>query len=317
MRESLLRHLWSPCCKAPLSLKGEKNEGDEILEGDLACDGCRRSYRITQGVPRFVKPDAYVDAFSFEWQIHRRTQYTSADNQASRTDFGRKIEMPLTGLEGKLVLDAGCGTGRYGDVLKDSGAEIICVDYSYAVDVARENLSGRPNVHFIQADIFELPLRNDLFDYIYSVGVLHHTPDTRKAFDALVRKLAPGGRISIYVYPSYDRVFRLITNFYRKFTTHLPKRLLYQLCKVAIPLHYVQKIPVLGPIICNLIPSGSIYEDPQWRVLNTFDWYSPKYQWAHTVEEVFAWFEEAGLESIRVLPYGVTLAGTKPGSPRA
>lgn len=296
----------------PLSLKAENEEAGEILEGALRCDGCRRDYPVRRGVPRFVPTDDYADAFSFEWQLHRRTQFDTPKNQATRDDFGLKIDMPLTGLEGKLVLDAGCGTGRYSHVLKDSGAEIICVDYSYAIDVAYENLSALPNVHLIQGDILALPLKDGLFDYICSIGVLHHTPDTRKAFQALVKKLAPGGRISIYVYPAYDPIYRKITEFYRRFTTRLPKRLLYNLCKIAIPLHYVQKIPILGSIVRILFPSGAVYEDPRWRVLNTFDWYSPRYQWAHTIEEVFQWFEAEGLERIRVLPYRVSLAGSRP-----
>jgi uncharacterized protein YbaR (Trm112 family) len=112
----------------------------------------------------------------------------------------------------------------------------------------------------------------------------------RKIDIPLVRKLAPGGRISIHVYPAYDRLHRNVSRFLRKFTTRLPKRVLYNLCKVAIPLHYVEKIPILGRLFAILIPTGAVYEDPQWRVLNTFDWYSPHYQWKHTVEEVFAWF---------------------------
>jgi hypothetical protein len=60
-----------------------------------------------------------------------------------------------------------------------------------------------------------------------------------------------------------------------------------------------------------LLPSAAVYENPRWRVLNTFDWYSPKYQWAHSIEEVFAWFEEAGLEKIWVLP-AASLGGSRP-----
>lgn len=312
MRSTLLRHLQSPCCGAGLRLKAEQADGEEILEGSLACERCDQAYPVLRGVPRFVEADAYVDAFSYEWQIHRRTQFDSETRRASLEDFGKKVDMPTTGLAGKLVLDAGCGTGRYADVLKESGAEIVCVDYSQAIDVAHENLSAFPNIHMIQADLFKLPLKDGVFDYIYSVGVLHHTPDTRKAFRRLVPKLAPEGRISIYVYPSYDRLYRFLTNLYRKVTTRLPARLLYQLCKIAIPLHYVEKIPVIGRVVGILLPTAAVYEDPRWRVLNTFDWYAPKFQWAHTVEEVFAWYEEEGLEKIRVLPYRVSLAGSKP-----
>lgn len=313
MNPSLLRVLTSPCCRADLLLKPTELEGERVIEGSLVCQGCGKAFPITQGIPRFVESDRYTGSFSFEWGIHRRTQFDSERSRATREDFGRKIDLPLDELEGKLVLDAGCGVGRYIDVIKDRGAEIIGADYSYAIDVAQENLSGQGNVHLIQGDLFNLPLRDGLFDYVYSVGVLHHTPDTKQGFQALVKKLAPGGRISIYVYSSYDRLHRIVSRFLRKFTTRLPKPVLYQLCKLAIPMHTVEKIPVLGRLIAVLIPTGAVYEDPQWRVLNTFDWYSPRYQWMHTVEEVFAWFEAEGLEKIRVLPYSVSVSGSKPG----
>jgi SAM-dependent methyltransferase len=312
MKSRLLQYLCSPCCGADLQLKPELEEAGEILEGSLLCRACERPYAIRRGVPRFVPDDAYTSSFSFEWDIHRKTQYDTASFSPSRDDFGQKIDMPLEGLEQKLVLDAGCGSGRYIDALRNSGAEIIGVDFSYAIDVSYENLSRDPRVHLVQADLFRLPFRDGLFDYIYSIGVLHHTPDTKRAFLSLVGKLAPGGRISIYVYPSYDWVHRNISAFYRRFTTRLPKRVLYNLCKIAVPLHYVQKIPVIGFLVKLLFPSGACYADPRWRVLNTFDWYSPTYQWTHTIEEVFAWFEAAGLERIRVLPSRVSLAGSRP-----
>jgi len=312
MNPSLLAYLVSPCCRAELLLKPTAEEGEVVIEGGLVCRRCGRNFPITRGVPRFVESDRYTGSFSFEWRIHRRTQYDTPSFHPSRDSFGQKIDMPVQGHEGKLILDAGCGTGRYIDVLQGSGAEVIGLDFSYAIDVSYENLGREPHVHLVQADIFHLPFRDGVFDYIYSVGVLHHTPNTKQAFLALTKKLAPGGRISIYVYPAYDRLHRRLSDLYRKFTTRLPKPLLYQLCKIAIPLHYVQKIPVIGTIVKILLPSGASYQDPQWRVLNTFDWYSPTYQWAHTIEEVFAWYEEAGLERIRVLPYRVSLAGSRP-----
>ncbi len=56
----------------------------------------------------------------------------------------------------------------------------------------------------------------------------------------------------------------------------------------------------------------AFHEDPKWRVLDTFDWYSPWYQSKHTYEEVFRWFEDCGLEDLRVILQPISVSGRKP-----
>jgi hypothetical protein len=145
--------------------------------------------------------------------------------------------------------------------------------------------------------------------------VLHHTPDPPAAFRNLPPLVRPGGKLMIFVYAKYNKAYIAVTEFYRRFTKRLPKRLLLRLSYVAVPLYYVGKIPVVGPFVTRLLLPVSVKPPThRWRVGNTFDLYSPQYSFFYDHVEVHRWFEEAGLEQIRpVAPdSGVSFIATKP-----
>jgi hypothetical protein len=106
-----------------------------------------------------------------------------------------------------------------------------------------------------------------------------------------------------------DGIMETSSAFQRFFTTRLPPRWLYFLCHVAIPLYYLFRIPLFYPL--RLLTKIAMDADPEWRVLDTFDWYSPKYQWKQTYSEVHEWFERAGLAEITTLPRPVAVRGKK------
>ena len=93
----------------------------------------------------------------------------------------------------------------------------------------------------------------------------------------------------------------------RSLTTRLPPQWLYWLCHLAIPLYYVYRIPLFYPL--RLLTKIAMYPDAEWRVLDTFDWYSPRYQWKHTYLELQSWFAEAGLDGVQMLPRPVAMRG--------
>jgi len=351
MNERLIKLLVCPRCKAELSLDVTQKQGEKIISGNFRCAPCAAQYPIKAGIPRFVSSEAYTSSFGFEWKHWRRTQFDTTSRKSSGVSFFVSTGTRPEDWAGKLVLDAGCGSGRYMDVVARSGAEVVGVDLSLAVEVAQENLGHLPNCHFIQADLFQLPFPNECFDFFYSIGVLHHTPSTRQAFIHLVRTLKPRGGAAIWVYPRrrltetfeyfserVNEVLALDVNFRippryaatvrrmaplldwimetsssieRAFTTRLPSRWLYALCHIAIPLYYVYRIPIFFPL--RLVTKIAMDPDPEWRVLDTFDWYSPRYQWKHTYPEVRDWFEKAGMEEIELLPRPVAVRGKKHG----
>lgn len=350
MHAHLVKILACPHCRVGLQLECIDSRDDTVRSGFLCCLKCGVRFPIRDGIPRFVSAADYVSTFSFEWKRWRRTQIDTQSRRTSESTFQAATGAPLVDWKGKLVLDAGCGAGRYMDVAARAGAEVVGVDLSLAIEVAQENLGHLPNCHFIQADLLCLPFFPDTFDFIYSIGVLHHTPDTRRSFSGLVETLKPGGEAAIWVYPRYrlaetfdhfpdrvnevlahDVIFRIpakwqglvrrsarlldwttgaSTALQRVFTTRLPPRWLYGLCHAAIPLYYLYRIPLFYPL--RLLTKIAMDPDPQWRVLDTFDWYSPKYQWKHTYAEVQGWFEAAGLTEVAILPRPVAVRGMKP-----
>jgi SAM-dependent methyltransferase len=271
------------------------------------------------GVIRFVDQQHYAGSFGFQWQVHARTQLDTNESNISEQAFRQRTGFRPEDLAGKLVLDVGCGMGRFADVATRWGARVVGVDLSLAAEVAAVNLSSR-DATILQADVFHLPFAPESFDFIYSIGVLHHTPDCEAAFKVLPRFLKPGGRIAIWLYSKYHNWYKM-SDVYRKVTRRMPPRLLHTLCYGVIPLYGVhrvlRKIPVIGRpssgVLAYAIPMA-FHEDPKWRVLDTFDWYSPWYQSKHTYEEVFRWFEDCGLEDLRVILEPIAVTGRKPAA---
>ena len=283
----------------------------------FVCTRCERQYPLVNGVVRFVEAQNYAGSFGFQWKLYSRTQLDDESSQRSENAFRRRTGFRPEDLNGKLVLDVGCGMGRFAEVATRWGAHVVGIDLSLASEVAARNLAERPATIF-QADVFKLPFLPESFDYIYSIGVLHHTPNCEQAFKALPRLLKPGGKIAIWLYSAYNPWYRM-SDVYRKFTRRMAPEKLHNLCRLAVPIYVVhqglKKIPLLGkPASAALawaIPMSQ-NKDATWRVLDTFDWYSPWYQSKHTYEEVFRWFEDCGLQDLRVIEQPIAVQGTRP-----
>ncbi|MDP2696273.1 MAG: methyltransferase domain-containing protein [bacterium] len=310
MKIKLLKLLVCPEDSGDLKLVGAKQSGDEIEFGDLVCEKCGHNYPIVRYVPRFVASDEYVGNFSLEWIKHITTQLDSANktNQSYST-FTRRTGFNKDDFAGKMVLDVGCGTGRFMEVARNLGAEVVGIDLSYAVESAQRNFAKDQLVHIIQANVFKLPFRKQSFNHVYSIGVLHHTPNTRLAFEKSLEYLRPNGKIAIWVYNNWG-IYNKASDFYRIFTTRLPEKLLYKICQRLTPVIYF--FHKRGKAWRYIIPIPISYNsDPDWRILDTFDWYSPKYQWKHTMPEVTKWFKEAGLEDVATHEVPVSVSGRK------
>jgi SAM-dependent methyltransferase len=310
VRSDFLDILRCPDCGQRLALTSEDGHGDAVASGSLSCPAGHTA-PVVRGVPRFVDSEQYAGNFGFEWSLHDRTQLDGPDSRESESSFRLRTGFTPDDLAGRVVLDVGCGMGRYADVAARWGATVVGVDLSLAVDSAQRNLGDSPRVHIAQADVLRLPFAEATFDYVFSIGVLHHTPDTRAAFERLPRLLKPGGRIAVWVYSTARWP---VSDLLRRWTWRMPRRLLHTLSHVAVPKYYVDRLPVVGVASRMLLPV-SLHPRAEWRVLDTFDWYSPRYQWKHTYQEVRPWFEAQGLVDIRVLSVPVSLQGRRPAEP--
>jgi uncharacterized protein YbaR (Trm112 family)/2-polyprenyl-3-methyl-5-hydroxy-6-metoxy-1,4-benzoquinol methylase len=327
MKYRLLDLLVCPKCKSEFELKEfENGEPEEVEQGLLQC-GCGTWYPIVDGVPvilpnalniypefaqRFANqlPEWSIsedeirefetekkktqDSFGFEWTV-----YSSVREDR---DEGYVLEGGLTPefFADKLVLDGGCGYGRHSKVVHDFGAEVVGVDLSVAVVNARRVTRDLPRAHIVQADLFNLPFREQTFDLVYSWGVLHHTPDPRRAFEGLVDFAKEEGDVSVKIYRKRPAPAAFIESMIRKVSLHLPLRALYNLSYLAVPINWFywklgRFIPGLGKAI-----QGTIRVDPNWRIshIDTFDWYHPQYQFHFPMEEVESWFAQKGLSDI-------------------
>src|SRR5262249_41020488 len=132
----------------------------EVRPSGYACSNCGKNFPEVRGVARFVDSNSYAKSFGYQWERFSKTQL---DPEISERNFRKKTGLRESDLRGKLVLDVGCGMGRFADVATRWGARVIGVDLSEAAEVAASNLAGR-NFVALQADVFSLPFAPASFD---------------------------------------------------------------------------------------------------------------------------------------------------------
>jgi len=273
-------------------------------------------------VKKFIKVQkSNSESFGYEW-----LRYDVNLKKEDREVFLRDSQIPEEEFMDKIILDAGCGMGRYTRIAGNMGDEIIGVDLSQSILKAYQITRDNPFAHIVQGDVLRLPFREKQFDIIYSMGVLHHTPNAKKAFLNLTKFLRKGGFISIWVYGTAGKFHDFKTNplreerqryvkndiakrlhwsivylremifkYVRLVTTGMYLPLLYFL---SYPLAAIGKIPLLQYL------TASVHKKWRVRLQENFDWLSPCYQSHHTKEEVYEWFEEAKLGNISMLQHG-------------
>ena len=317
MKRDLIRVLCCPACRGDLTLIDRTPDAPDVREGGLECASCADVFPIVQGVPRFVATDQYVGSFSYEWNRWSTVQLDAANGSAeSEVTFAAKTGFSPGDLRGRLVLDVGCGAGRFLDVASRWGADVVGVDLSFAVDAAHGNLGHRANVSVIQADVFRLPFREETFDAIFSIGVLHHSKDTREAFMNLPPLLKRGGELAVWLYYYQDRLFNRASDFWRMVWRPFPPPAVYAWCWLLVSLFSERwrqnNAPGVRYGYLRRVLPVSLHPDRRWRLLDTFDWYTPRYQDKDcSPARVLRWCEEAGIRDVRVLEPLTAVRGTR------
>lgn len=310
MKPALLPLLACPACGGAVAPALPAAEGAEIESGDLACGGCGAHYPIVRGVPRFAAPPdaalarATVARFGWQWRAfpERLAEYRGAFldwvTPLREGDFA-----------GAVVLDAGCGMGRFAEVAASFGAaSVVGLDLSESVEVAQAIARERENLHLVQGDLLRPPLAR-AFDIVYTLGVLHHLPDAEDGFRALLRCVRPGGRIHVWVYgrEGNEWLLRFVDPVRRAVTSRLPLPALRVLAwLIAAPLHlalvclYRRRLPLRLPYAPYFTWLAGFPLRHTHQVV--FDHLGAPIAHYYRREEVAGWFARAGLPDALLTP---------------
>ena len=314
MNPEHLKFIACPQCKADLQLRNARVAEGRIESGQLDCHSCRSSYPITGHIPRFVPANNYANSFGLEWTRHARTQYDSHSGaHVSRDRFFQETKWSPH-LVGQSILEVGSGSGRFTEWAVSTGAMVVSLDYSYAVDANYATNGHHDNLLIVQGDIYHMPFRPNFFDKLFCIGVLQHTPDVEGAFFALPQYLRDGGELVIDVYRQLRGFRRLIETKYwvRPFSKRVSPEVLYRFTRAYVAMLWpmarlISRLPYGRHINRALLIADyhRIYHlDNQtlkeWAILDTFDMLAPAYDSPQSIETVQQWFKAAQLDEVEV-----------------
>jgi SAM-dependent methyltransferase len=320
MRTELLSILRCPQCSEQFRLSSAGESAFDVVEGTLECAGpARHRYPIQNSIPRFVPPDNYATNFGFQWNKFPRTQLDSHSGTTITHDrFFASTGWDPAEMRGKRVLDVGCGAGRFAEIALKTGAEVVALDYSSAVDACWRNNSEKGLLNCVQGDIYKLPFAKGSFDFVYCLGVLQHTPDVDAAFAALTSQPKPGGALAIDVYPRIWQNLASAKDWIRPITKRMDRTKLFRLVEnYLVPMFLpvsvmLGRVPLIGRKLRRLIPVSnyegifSLSRDQlrEWAILDTYDMLSPTYDKPQTAKTVRDWFQASGFKNVEVFKAG-------------
>ena len=347
LKTELLQYLVCPTCKGQISINVHKKIKNEIINGTINCKNCKNTFPVTEGIPRFVvdKSKDFIkteDAFSAKWRIHHKNHqakdWIEFQKKWFLDRFGWKSLTQFNDFlkDKQYVLEAGTGVGNTAKMLSvNSTSHVFAIDASQSIDFAYKKYGKTSNLHFLQADLRELPFKTNFFNYILSDQVLHHTKNTSTSFKYLTKFLAKKGHISIYVYNKKAPIREYADDHIRKTTVNMSVRdctefskdmalLGKSLSKLNKKIIIPNDIPILG------IKAGTydIQRFIYWHFLKcfwdpsdnlersvgvNFDWYSPKYAYRHTPMEVKKWYRDTKTQIIhfKEIESGISVTGKK------
>lgn len=310
MKREYLKFLRCPNTGEKLNLVISELKNDLIISGKLISS--KYLYPITNGIPRFVKNEGYSSNFGWQWNKWAKVQFEDENigkpMKGHTLNMFKKItELNKKKLKNKIILDIGCGPGRFIDISKKLGSKlIVAIDYSSAIDASKENFKNKDqNILFIQADALNLPFKDNSFDFAYSIGVFHHTPDPEKGVKEAQRILKKNGEFSLSVYRKggyYDlptvqalrKFFNFLWPIFGPYAPYLYSQFFGRISHIINK--FSKKLGLFFRVIFGTVP----LDDVRWTVLDTFDSITPSYQSTHSLYEVSQWFKNANFINVRI-----------------
>jgi SAM-dependent methyltransferase len=345
MKLRLLDLLACPWCGQPFDIRSydASSSSTDIVEGVLI-SGCGRRFPIVRGIPRIIEnaadlfpefvrrhagdfPDALkgpvsksrTDAaiektrksFGYQWTVFREMVIDFRENFFY---YIRPLDEAF--FKGKLGLDMGCGFGRHIYNAALFGAEMVGVDLSDAIESTAENTRELPNVHLVQADVYHLPFKPGVFDFAYSIGVLHHLPDPERGYQSLLPIVKPGGSVFIWVYSKRRAVVNAILEAARAVTTRVPPKLQQGLSFTFAAVDWwvikayqgLAGIPGVGRVMRKLpLPRLRLYTHYPFQVVyaDWFDRFAAPIRFYYDEHDLTGWVSRARLRRTSISPTGL------------
>jgi len=303
----------SPKTRSPLHLH------QDSLISDMG-----EHYPVINRIPRFVPLENYASSFGLQWNAYRRTQLDSYTGlPISKSRLTRLAGGSLDIFKEKNVLEAGCGAGRFTEIMLQEGANVFAVDISTAVEANYLNCNAYPNYFVCQADILELPLLPEQFDVVVCVGVIQHTPDPERSIRVLCSHVKPGGLLILdhYTYGySTTPIRRFLRSFLQNRTKEYTMNFIQTLCRVLWPSHKIlyrtkdnRVMRKIRPLLLYWSPVVD-YQDAypelddnllfEWATLDTHDTLTDCYKHLRSAEQIHEHLEASGMVEIVTLYAG-------------
>jgi len=279
----------------------------------IHCIDCNNKIQINDNIPRFVDTNFHSN-FGLQWKKFSQVQLDSVNGtDESERRFFSQSKLNPENLSDKLILEVGCGNGRFTEILLKYGANVIAVDGSVAIEANKKNHQthiDRGNLFLLQADLFNMPVKTSSFDIVICYGVIQHTGNNKKAIQTLAKFPKQNGKLLLDIYSAGLKHFNLIIYIIRGFLYLTNKRndkenlimvenfvnwiLPYQL-KILKFLHRKSGIKKYLRYIVNRSPNSvygvNLYLDGKitkeiafdWSVMDTYDSWFPDFD--HPVSE--------------------------------
>ena len=324
MKKELLEILCCPESGGDLDLTIEEGDIDYIVKG-LLKSTTGASFDIIDDIPYFSKEiehkgvkNQYETYSHWFEKMHDEESITTIQNEKI---FSDSLKIEEEEFKNKIVLDAGCGNGRFSYVVSKYDPELlISFDISKGLGKAKEAIlknNKEANIAFVQGDITNLPFKKESFDIVFSWGVTHHTPNTKKTVRGLSDLVKHKGIFGIYVYVfnppyQYEKQFLGLLAYLRSIFLIKPFRFLCSRLPpnsvklIFQPIFYIERFFGFG-IFGN--HSKSFNKEDYFRVV--IDRFKTRYASEHTREEIFKWFFDLNFNNLRVGGIKVSVTGIK------
>ena len=352
MRLAALEYLRCPLTGSELELEGFASESDAassepggtiVVEGVLRSKDGEHEYPIIGGIPRFILPGErrglgarYPEYFAVYSErlgealvgecLHRDVQDRTQAQIIERfgyewTEFGDYASdnflywidpVQPDFFPGRTGLDVGCGAGRHAAQAVSYGAEMFAMDLSWAVDTAEARARTVSNLHVIQANAFAPPFAPETFDFLFSLGVLHHTPDPPRAFESVAPLVRRGGSTFLMIYGSQRKWVIRALRLLRAITTRLPNVAIKFLSYVGGIVDFAFVLPFrglsrigLGKLARAVFPTRVYNYSQHSFMTGVTDWFDRlSYPEVHyySDSEIQEWYASSDYERVSVRP---------------